>query len=74
MGHVTPRQTSEREFDAPPGVAAANYARSDAHARIKFFYRFSRLEIFIIEKDETFYRNVIDKMMRYYMHVSRKLV
>lgn len=32
VGHVTPRQTSEREFGAPPRAAAANYARSDAHA------------------------------------------
>lgn len=36
MGHVTPRQTSEREFGAPPRAAAANYARSDAHATPTF--------------------------------------
>lgn len=32
VGHVTPRQTSERELAAPSRVAAANYSRSDAHA------------------------------------------
>jgi len=32
VGHVTPRQTSEREFDAPSRAVAINYARSDAHA------------------------------------------
>lgn len=30
MGHVIPRQTSEREFCAPPCDFAINYARSDS--------------------------------------------